>query len=61
MGTAAAALGAYQGTSAFVLRPWAQANSDTLVKYVQGLYRRLALGLRSEEQRPRWSRFSSSA
>jgi len=35
MGTAAAALGAYQGTSAFVLRPWAQANSDTLVKYVQ--------------------------
>lgn len=35
MGTAAAALGAYQGSSAFVLRPWAQANSDTLVKYVQ--------------------------
>jgi ABC-type nitrate/sulfonate/bicarbonate transport system substrate-binding protein len=35
MGTAAAALGAYQGTSAFVLRPWAQANADTLVKYVQ--------------------------
>ena len=35
MGTAAAALGAYQGTSAFVLRPWAQANSDTLVKYIQ--------------------------
>ena len=36
MGTAAAALGAYQGTSAFVLRPWAQANSDALVKYAQG-------------------------
>jgi ABC-type nitrate/sulfonate/bicarbonate transport system substrate-binding protein len=35
MGTAAAALGAYQGTSAFVLRPWARANSDTLVKYIQ--------------------------
>lgn len=35
MGTAAAALGAYQGTSAFVLRPWAQANADTLVKYIQ--------------------------
>ena len=35
MGTAAAALGAYQGTSAFVLRPWAQANSDALVKYIQ--------------------------
>ena len=35
MGTAAAALGAYQGSSAFVLRPWAQANSDTVVKYIQ--------------------------
>ena len=35
MGTAAAALGAYQGTSAFVLRAWGQANSDTLVKYLQ--------------------------
>ena len=35
MGTAAAALGAYQGSSAFVLRSWGQANSDTLVKYVQ--------------------------
>ena len=36
MGTAAAALGAYQGTSAFVLRAWAPANSDTLVKYLEG-------------------------
>lgn len=36
MGTAAAALGAYQGTSAFVLRSWGQANADTLVKYLQG-------------------------
>jgi ABC-type nitrate/sulfonate/bicarbonate transport system substrate-binding protein len=36
MGTAAAALGAYQGTSAFVLRAWAQANADTLVKYLEG-------------------------
>jgi len=35
MGTAAAALGAYQGTSAFTLRAWATANSDTLVKYLQ--------------------------
>ena len=35
MGTAAAALGAYQGTSAFVLRAWGEANSDTLVKYLQ--------------------------
>lgn len=35
MGTAAAALGAYQGTSAFVMRAWGTANSDTLVKYLQ--------------------------
>src|SRR5689334_19921378 len=31
MGTAAAALGAYQGTTAFVLRDWGKANTDTLV------------------------------
>jgi ABC-type nitrate/sulfonate/bicarbonate transport system substrate-binding protein len=35
MGTAAAALGAYQGTSAFVMRAWGTANCDTLVKYLQ--------------------------
>lgn len=35
MGSAADALGAYQGTSGFVLRPWGQANADTLVKYIQ--------------------------
>lgn len=35
MGTAAAALGAYQGSSMFVLRSWASANSDTLVKFLQ--------------------------
>jgi ABC-type nitrate/sulfonate/bicarbonate transport system substrate-binding protein len=35
MDTAAAALGAYQGTSAFVLRAWGQANADTLVKYLE--------------------------
>jgi ABC-type nitrate/sulfonate/bicarbonate transport system substrate-binding protein len=35
MGTVAAALGAYQGSSAFVLRSWGQANADTLVKYLQ--------------------------
>jgi ABC-type nitrate/sulfonate/bicarbonate transport system substrate-binding protein len=35
MGTAAAALGAYQGTSAFVLRNWGKANTDTLVKYIE--------------------------
>jgi ABC-type nitrate/sulfonate/bicarbonate transport system substrate-binding protein len=35
MGTAAEALGAYQGSTAFVLRSWSQANGDTLVKYLQ--------------------------
>lgn len=35
MGTAAAALGAYQGTTAFVLRDWSKANADTLVKYLE--------------------------
>jgi ABC-type nitrate/sulfonate/bicarbonate transport system substrate-binding protein len=35
MGTAAAALGAYQATGAFVVRSWGQANTDTLVKYLQ--------------------------
>jgi len=35
MGTAAAALGAYQGSSAFVLREWGKANADTVVKYIQ--------------------------
>lgn len=33
--TAANALGAYQGSSAFVLRAWGAANTDALVKYVQ--------------------------
>src|SRR5262249_33660947 len=34
MGTAAA-LGAYQGTSAFVLRDWGKTNTDMLVKYIE--------------------------
>jgi ABC-type nitrate/sulfonate/bicarbonate transport system substrate-binding protein len=35
MGSAAQALGAYQAGAGFVLRSWAQANQDTLVKYLQ--------------------------
>ena len=35
MGTAVAALGAYQGTSAYVLRGWGKANENALVKYLQ--------------------------
>src|ERR1044071_5468537 len=33
--TVATALGAYQGSSAFVLRSWGAANTDALVKYLQ--------------------------
>src|SRR5215475_14307268 len=35
MGSAAAALGAYQGTSASVQRAWGKANADILVKYLE--------------------------
>ena len=35
LGTAVSALGAYQATAAFARRDWAQANIDTLVKYLQ--------------------------
>ena len=35
LGPVAATLGAYQGSSAFVLRSWGKANADTLVKYLQ--------------------------
>ena len=34
--TAANALGAYQGSAAFVLRTWGASNQDALVKYLQG-------------------------
>jgi ABC-type nitrate/sulfonate/bicarbonate transport system substrate-binding protein len=35
MGSAARALGAYQSDGAFVLRSWAKAHSDVLVRYIQ--------------------------
>jgi ABC-type nitrate/sulfonate/bicarbonate transport system substrate-binding protein len=35
MGSAAKAVGAYQSDGAFVLREWAKANSDTLVRYIR--------------------------
>src|ERR1044072_742153 len=35
LGTVADAIGAYQGSAAFVLRPWGAANTDALVKYTQ--------------------------
>jgi ABC-type nitrate/sulfonate/bicarbonate transport system substrate-binding protein len=36
LGSATKALGPYQGTGGFVLRAWAQKNSDVLVRYTQG-------------------------
>jgi len=35
MGLGVTAVGAYQATGAFVMRPWAQANADTMVRYIQ--------------------------
>jgi ABC-type nitrate/sulfonate/bicarbonate transport system substrate-binding protein len=35
MGAAAKAIGAYQSDGAFVMRDWGNANSDTLVRYIQ--------------------------
>ena len=34
-GGVATALGAYQGTAVFILRPWGKANADTLIKYLE--------------------------
>jgi ABC-type nitrate/sulfonate/bicarbonate transport system substrate-binding protein len=34
MGSAVDALGAYQGSAAFVIRSWARENADTLVRYI---------------------------
>src|SRR5262245_37433188 len=36
LGTAVQAVGPYQGTGGFVLRSWAEKNSDVLVRYTQG-------------------------
>jgi ABC-type nitrate/sulfonate/bicarbonate transport system substrate-binding protein len=35
MGSAATAIGAYQAGGAFVMREWAKANSDTLLRYIK--------------------------
>jgi ABC-type nitrate/sulfonate/bicarbonate transport system substrate-binding protein len=35
LGSAVKALGPYQSTTAFVMRPWAQANAEVLIKYIQ--------------------------
>jgi ABC-type nitrate/sulfonate/bicarbonate transport system substrate-binding protein len=36
LGSAVALIGPYQGTGAFVMRRWAQANADTLERYIRG-------------------------
>jgi ABC-type nitrate/sulfonate/bicarbonate transport system substrate-binding protein len=48
--TAASALGAYQGSSAFVLRAWGAANSDALTKYLQAYVEGLRWMLRPENK-----------
>ena len=35
LGMAVRALGAYQGTAAYAMRPWARANGDAVVRYIQ--------------------------
>ncbi len=36
LGSAVALIGPYQGTGAFVIRRWAQSNSETLERYIRG-------------------------
>jgi ABC-type nitrate/sulfonate/bicarbonate transport system substrate-binding protein len=48
--TAAAALGAYQGSSAFVLRSWGAANGDTVTKYLQAYVEGLRWMLKPENK-----------
>jgi ABC-type nitrate/sulfonate/bicarbonate transport system substrate-binding protein len=36
LGSLTGELGPYQGTTGFLLRPWGQANRDTVVHYIQG-------------------------
>ena len=36
LGSAVSLIGPYQGTGAFVMRRWAQANTDTLERYIRG-------------------------
>jgi ABC-type nitrate/sulfonate/bicarbonate transport system substrate-binding protein len=48
--TAAAALGAYQGSSAFVLRSWGSANADALTKYLQAYVEGLRWMLKPENK-----------
>jgi ABC-type nitrate/sulfonate/bicarbonate transport system substrate-binding protein len=45
MGAAASLLGAYQATGGAVLRPWAKANSQVLVKYLQAYVEGLRFAL----------------
>jgi len=48
--TAASALGAYQGSTAFVLRAWGAANADALTKYLQGYVEGLRWMLKPENK-----------
>ena len=50
LGTVADAIGAYQGSAAFVLRSWGAANTDALVKYAQAYIEGHALDAQSRQQ-----------
>ena len=52
MGSVAKMLGPYQGTGTVVLRSWAHANSDVLVKYIQAYIEglRWSLDLKNKDQ-----------
>lgn len=50
LGSAVEALGPYQGTGSFVLRKWAAANSDVLVRYLQAYIEGLRWGVDPKNQ-----------
>ena len=50
MGAAAKSIGAYQSDCAIVMRDWAKANSDTLVRYIKAVVEGAPLDPRSGQQ-----------
>ena len=52
MGSAVKAIGPYQATGGFVMRAWAKANEDTLVKYLQAYVEGVRWSLDAANQEP---------
>ncbi|MBM3526907.1 MAG: ABC transporter substrate-binding protein [Alphaproteobacteria bacterium] len=52
MGSAARAIGAYQSDTLFVMRPWAKANGDTVIRYIKAYVegRRWALDPKNKDE-----------